>query len=152
MGESALAQNPRTAQGAPGARAEDPRDQPAPIPARVDPLDERRVLTTREKPRARARGRLNACKLRSVDATVELRGDSVPFRRDREKNARAHRPSLTDQAARRHEASLKTPRREAVVYFPWQRLYFLPEPQGQGSLRPTLSPSRRAAAGSGAIV
>ena len=25
---------------------------------------------------------------------------------------------------------------------PWQCLYFLPEPQGHGSLRPTLSPSR----------
>ena len=28
---------------------------------------------------------------------------------------------------------------------PWQRLNFLPEPQGQGSLRPTLRPSTLAA-------
>src|SRR5689334_17951414 len=30
----------------------------------------------------------------------------------------------------------------ACVYAPWHFLYFLPEPQGQGSLRPTLSSLR----------
>jgi|ERR1700682_75382 hypothetical protein len=32
-------------------------------------------------------------------------------------------------------------------YLPWQRLYFLPEPHGQGSLRPTLSGASRLAPG-----
>ena len=36
---------------------------------------------------------------------------------------------------------------ERSDYLPWQRLYFLPEPHGHGSLRPTLSASRFAAAG-----
>ena len=32
---------------------------------------------------------------------------------------------------------------KAIAYasFPWQFLYFLPLPQGQGSLRPTLGPT-----------
>lgn len=29
-----------------------------------------------------------------------------------------------------------------VLYAPWHFLYFLPDPQGQGSLRPTLSSPR----------
>src|SRR5580692_3317432 len=32
-------------------------------------------------------------------------------------------------------------------FTPWHFLYFLPLPQGQGSLRPTLSPVRRCAVG-----
>src|SRR5437762_8972882 len=32
---------------------------------------------------------------------------------------------------------------ETAVAAPWQRLYFLPLPQGQGSLRPTLGSARR---------
>lgn len=37
--------------------------------------------------------------------------------------------------------------RAARGYLPWQRLYFLPDPHGQGSLRPTFSTSRRAGCG-----
>jgi hypothetical protein len=40
----------------------------------------------------------------------------------------------------------QTERPQAAV--PWHFLYFLPEPQGQGSLRPTLAPERTGLGGS----
>src|SRR5690348_16856743 len=66
--------------------------------------------------------------------------------RVRERNQRAPLRALLAVAAL---VSL-LPRPWLHPYLPWQRLYFLPEPHGHGSLRPTLSASRFTAVPGGA--